>query len=76
MRVGLTLNGAPRTVDCAPGETLLSLLRRTGCASVRCGGTGSAAVLLDGRLVSAEVLLAAQAHGHEVTTAESIEAPP
>ena len=36
---------------------------------------GAAAVLLDGRLVDAELLLAAQAGGHEVTTAESIEAP-
>jgi len=77
--VTVTLNGRPRSVACAPGETLLSLLRRQGCFSVRFGSetgeTGAAAVLLDGRLVSAEVLLAAQADGHEVTTVESLSDP-
>src|SRR5579884_7242 len=71
------LNGAARTFDCAPGETLLSLLRRDGCFSVRFGSrsgeTGSAAVLLDGRLVASDVLLAAQADGHDVTTVESLD---
>jgi putative selenate reductase molybdopterin-binding subunit len=78
MEVRLTLNGSPRTFECVPGETLLSLLRRAGCFSVRFGSdtgeTGTAAVLVDGRLLSAEVLLAAQADGHEVTTAESVDA--
>src|SRR5699024_10698829 len=37
------------------------------------GETGAAAVLLDGRLVSADVLLAAQASGHDVTTVESLD---
>ena len=36
------------------------------------GETGAAGVLVDGRLVSADVLLAAQAEGHEVTTLESL----
>ena len=53
------------------------MLRREGCFSVRFGSetgeTGAAAVLLDGRLVSADVLLAAQADGHEVTTVESLD---
>ena len=75
MQLELTLNGVRHTFDCAPGDSLLMLLRRAGCFSVRSGGTGSDAVLLDGRLVSAELLLAAQAGGHAVTTAESIEAP-
>jgi putative selenate reductase molybdopterin-binding subunit len=72
----IILNGTRREVTCAPGDTLLSVLRRLGCFSVRFGSTtgetGAAAVLLDGRLVSAEVLLAAQAAGHEVTTVESL----
>ena len=54
----------------------LDVLRRVGCFSVRFGSgtgeTGAAAVLVDGRLVSADVLLAAQADGHEVTTVESL----
>jgi len=76
MDVTITLNGARRRVGCEPGETLLALLRREGCFSVRFGSgtgeTGAAGVLLDGRIVSADVLLAAQADGHEVTTVESL----
>jgi putative selenate reductase molybdopterin-binding subunit len=77
MEIELTLNGVVRRRECAPGETLRALLRREGCFSVRFGSgtgeTGAAAVLLDGRLVSADVLLAAQADGHEVTTVESLD---
>ena len=77
MNVSLILNGAPRTVECTPGETLLSVLRREGCFSARFGSetgeTGAAAVLIDGNLVSAEVVLAAQADGHGVTTVESLD---
>jgi len=76
MDVRLTLNGKKTPVTCAPGDSLLTVLRRQGCFSVRYGSgtgeTGAAAVLLDGRLVSADVLLAAQADGHEVTTVESL----
>ena len=78
MTVAFTLNGAECRVDCAPGDTLLSVLRRQGCFSVRFGSatgeTGAAAVLIDGRLVSADVVLAAQAGGHVVTTVESLDA--
>jgi putative selenate reductase molybdopterin-binding subunit len=77
MDITMVLNGVPRTLTCEPGDTLLRLLRREGCVSVRYGSdtgeTGAAAVLLDGRLVSADVLLAAQADGHEVTTLESLD---
>jgi len=76
MDIELTLNGSVRTIACLPGDTLLELLRREGCFSVRFGSetgeTGAAAVLLDGRLVAADVLLAAQADGHEVTTVEQL----
>jgi aerobic-type carbon monoxide dehydrogenase small subunit (CoxS/CutS family) len=77
MDINLILNGGGRRISCAPGDTLLAVLRRAGCFSVRYGSdtgeTGAAAVLVDGRrLVSADVLLAAQADGHEVTTAESL----
>ena len=79
IEVSLTLNGVRRRVTCAPGETLRSLLRREGCFSVRYGSDtgemGAAAVLLDGRLVSADVLLAAQADGHVVATVESLTVP-
>ena len=77
MELELTLNGVPQTVTCAPGDSLLTVLRRLGCFSVRYGSetgeTGAAAVLVDGRLLAADVLLAAQVAGHEVTTVESLD---
>ena len=76
MDVTLELNGASRTFNCAPHETLLALLRREGMVSVRFGSTsgetGASAVLIDGRLASSEVVLAAQADGHSITTVESL----
>ncbi len=74
--IDFRLNGVATTVTCAPGDTLLAVLRRLGCFSVRFGSstgeTGAGAVLVDDRMVSAEVLLAAQVGGHEVTTVESL----
>ena len=75
--IHITLNGTSREIVCAPGDTLLSVLRREGLTSVRFGSetgeTGAAGVLLDGRLVSADVLLAAKVDGHDVTTVESLD---
>lgn len=77
MEISFKLNGATRHLTCEPGDTLLTVLRREGCFSVRFGSatgeTGAAAVLVDGRLVSSDVMLAAQAGGHEVTTVESLD---
>ncbi|WP_353507938.1 molybdopterin cofactor-binding domain-containing protein [Intrasporangium sp.] len=77
MDIELTLNGTARRLSCAPGDSLMTVLRRQGCLSVRYGSatgeTGAAAVLVDGRLVPADVLLAPQAAGHEVTTVESLD---
>jgi len=54
----------------------MRLLRREGFYSIRYGSetgeTGAAAFLLDGELVSADILLAAQAHGHEIETVEAL----
>lgn len=78
MDIEISLNGTLRRLACDPGDSLLELLRREGCYSVRYGSstgeTGTAAVLIDGRLASADVMLAAQADGHEVTTLESLDA--
>ncbi|MCP5027540.1 MAG: molybdopterin-dependent oxidoreductase [Actinomycetia bacterium] len=75
MNIDLTLNGTPRTFEVEPQHTLLAVLRTHGLISVRYGSdtgeTGAAALLVDGRLVNADVLLAAQADGHEVTTVEA-----
>jgi putative selenate reductase molybdopterin-binding subunit len=77
MHIELILNGTRCRTTCAPGDSLLDVLRRLGCFSVRYGSgtgeTGAAAVLVDGRLVAADVLLAAQAGGHQVTTVESLD---
>ena len=74
--IGFQLNGVATTVTCAPGDTLMVVLRRLGCFSVRYGSstgeTGAAGVLVDGRLVPADVLLVAQVAGHDVTTVESL----
>jgi len=72
----ITINGEAKTFPHLPHETLLSVLRREGYYSVRFGSdtgeTGAAAILLDGRLVNADIMLAAQAHGHEIQTVESL----
>ncbi|MBT8217169.1 MAG: molybdopterin-dependent oxidoreductase [Acidimicrobiia bacterium] len=76
MKITLKLNGIERTFACEPHESLKTVLRREGYYSVRFGSetgeTGAAAVLVDGALVSAEILLAAQADGHAVETVEGL----
>jgi putative selenate reductase molybdopterin-binding subunit len=70
--ITLTIDGTSQEIICRPGDTLLRVLRGEAIWSVRFGSssgeTGAAALLLDGRLVSSDVLLAAQADGHEITT--------
>ena len=79
MTVTLTINGAKRSLTCEPHESLRTVLRRAGLYSVRFGSetgeTGAAAVLFDGRLISADVMLAAQANGHDIETIEGLSVP-
>jgi carbon-monoxide dehydrogenase small subunit len=76
MNLPLTLNGTRRSVDIDPGESLMDLLRRIGCKSVKngCdnGDCGSCAVLLDGRAVNACLVFAARAAGRRVDTLEGL----
>ena len=76
MEINLTINGQNKTFNCAPGETLMKVLRREGYFSVRFGSdtgeTGAAAVLIDGKLVSTDIMLAAQADGHTIETVEGM----
>ncbi|MYB03793.1 MAG: xanthine dehydrogenase, partial [Acidimicrobiaceae bacterium] len=78
--VTFELNGAPVTLAVEPHHTLREALRRLGMFSVHFGSdsgeTGAAAVLYDGRLASADVILAASADGHRVTTVESLNVSP
>jgi len=76
VKITLTINGDTKELACAPHESLMSVLRREGFYSVRFGSetgeTGAAAVLVDGRLVSSDVMLAAQADGHQIETVEGM----
>lgn len=76
MQINVTLNGEQKTFDVMPHERLLRVLRRAGCYSVKFGDehgyTGCDAVLLDGKLVNSQTILAVQAHQHEIVTLEGI----
>jgi aerobic-type carbon monoxide dehydrogenase small subunit (CoxS/CutS family) len=78
MKVELVLNEHPVALECEPDEMVLDVLRREGLTSVRAtcgiGICGACTVLLDGEPVSACLLLAAQAAGRELTTAEGLPA--
>jgi aerobic carbon-monoxide dehydrogenase small subunit len=77
MIVTLTVNGEPRTAEVAGFESLLWVLReRLGLRGAKdaCqqGECGSCCVLLDGELVCACLVLAADAEGLAVTTVEGL----
>ncbi len=80
MRVSLRVNGVDSEADCWEGESLLFALReklgypgsKNACEQGECG---SCSVLLDGVLVCACLVLAAQADGHDVTTVEGLAGP-
>src|SRR5437868_10486785 len=77
MKVELIVNGERREADVWEGESLLYALRerlglygsKNACEQGECG---SCSVLLDGTLVCACLVLAAQADGHDVTTVEGL----
>jgi carbon-monoxide dehydrogenase small subunit len=79
VRITVTVNGEEREADVWPGESLLYALRerlglpgsKNACEQGECG---SCSVLLDGNLVCACLVLAAQADGHEVVTVEGLAA--
>ena len=73
----MTVNGNLVETDVWPGESLLYALRerlglpgsKNACEQGECG---SCSVLLDGSLVCACLVLAAQADGHELVTVEGL----
>jgi carbon-monoxide dehydrogenase small subunit len=77
MKIRLSVNGEPREADVWEGESLLFALRehmalpgsKNACEQGECG---SCSVLLDGVLVCACLVLAAQVDGHEVVTVEGL----
>jgi len=76
MEIHVHLNGNDTRLEVAPGETLLSALRRTNCWSVKhgceTGECGACSVLLDGELVPSCMLFATQADGRSVVTVEGL----
>ncbi|HVM17551.1 MAG TPA: (2Fe-2S)-binding protein [Gaiellaceae bacterium] len=77
MKIAVVVNGERREADVWEGESLLFALRermglpgsKNACEQGECG---SCSVLLDGELVCACLVLAAQADGHEVVTVEGL----
>jgi carbon-monoxide dehydrogenase small subunit len=77
VRIDVTVNGERREADVWPGASLLFALRenfglpgsKNACEQGECG---SCSVLLDGTLVCACLVLAAQADGHHVQTVEGL----
>jgi aerobic carbon-monoxide dehydrogenase small subunit len=77
MRIELTVNGERREADVWAGESLLYVMRerlglpgsKNACEQGECG---SCSVLLDGKLVCACLVLAAQVEGHELVTVEGL----
>jgi aerobic carbon-monoxide dehydrogenase small subunit len=77
MRLEFVVNGEQVEADVWEGESLLFALRerlglpgsKNACEQGECG---SCSVLLDGMLVCACLVLAAQADGHEVVTVEGL----
>jgi aerobic carbon-monoxide dehydrogenase small subunit len=77
MNITVTVNGETHEADVWPGESLLFALRermglpgsKNACEQGECG---SCSVLLDGTIVCACLVLAAQADGHEIVTVEGV----
>jgi len=77
MMIHFTLNGTPREIDCMAGENVQKLLFGLGLHSVRnsddgFGFAGSDAILCNGIIVNASLLIAGQLEGGEIKTAESL----
>src|SRR5450830_1492990 len=68
MFISFILNGNNTEIEAGSGESLLNVLRRTGCWSVKhgceTGECGACSVILDGMLVPTCIMLAAQVEGH------------
>lgn len=80
MRISMTINGSPRTLDVDPLTPLRDVLRQRGLVSVKLGcdgdGTcGACGVLVDGRQVNSCLLVAGQLEGASIRTVEDLARP-
>lgn len=77
VQICFILNGAPVSVEAEPNMRLLDVLRdelkltgtKEGCAIGECG---ACTVIMDGKAVTACLVLAAQAEGREIITIEGV----
>ena len=77
MIIHFTLNGAPQELTVNPGENVQKLLFNMGMHSVRnsddgFGFAGSDAIIFNGNIVNASLLIAAQLEKADIRTAESL----
>ncbi|MEI7849237.1 MAG: 2Fe-2S iron-sulfur cluster-binding protein, partial [Chloroflexota bacterium] len=76
MKLKLTINAKIHEIECQPGDTLFTVLRRQGYYGVKFGDeqglSGSDTVILDSKPVNSSLLLAAQAEGHLIVTIEGL----
>lgn len=78
LRIEMTVNGRPRSLDVAPSHTLLDVLRdQVGLTGTKecclVGECGACTVIVDGRSIDSCLMLAVEADGAEVTTIEGLE---
>jgi aerobic carbon-monoxide dehydrogenase small subunit len=77
IHVTTTINGEPAEFLCEPDNTMLDVLRnvlgltgsKEGCAT---GDCGACSITVDGQLVCACLMLAAEAEGHAIGTIEGM----
>ena len=77
MSINLTINDHKTVLTCRVGENVQTLLHKLGYHSVRnsddgFGFSGSDTILVNGQLMNASLLIAAQLEGSQVYTAESL----
>jgi len=76
MKINLKVNGKNHEIECLPGETLFSALRRLGYYGVKFGDeqglSGSDTIIFDSKPVNSSLMLAAQAEGHLIVTIEGL----
>ncbi|MBU3915637.1 molybdopterin-dependent oxidoreductase Mo/Fe-S-binding subunit, partial [bacterium] len=77
MKLRITLNGTPRMLFTEPGESVQQMLQKAGVYSVRKseerrGFAGSDIILLNGKVVCSELLVAAQVEGQKIMTVEGL----
>ena len=77
MEIKLNLNGNTIVDNIEPDLSLLELLRKHGCSSVRCGcetsNCGICTVLMDEKPVLSCSILAVRASGHNIETLEGLQ---